>query len=284
MTTFYKLLDTGHGRKLEQFGPITVVRPEPQALWAPSLPKSTWDAAQATFRPAKEEGSDMGNWHTTADIPEKWPLDWHNLKFYSRLTPFRHLGCFPEQAEHWSWIKDSIQPNQDHTMLNLFGYTGVISLVAAREGASVTHVDASKKAIQLAKENAQLAGLEKAPIRWLTDDALAFAKREVRRGNTYHTIVLDPPKFGRGPEGEIWDFMMHMPQLADTLPQLLSNQKGAQVILTAYALRVSSPALSTILAEALKGRTGTHTHGELTQTDQSGRSFSAAYWARFVQS
>lgn len=280
MSNFYTLLDSGHGKKLEQYGPIRVVRPEPQALWTPSLPEADWANVHAVFKPAKEEGSDNGNWQALKDVPARWQMDWHNLPFWARLTPFRHLGCFPDQVMQWQWVKDA--SGQGQKMLNLFGYTGVMSLIAAQQGSAVTHVDASKKAILFGKENADLAGLANAPLRWMVDDALAFAQREVRRGNTYHTIVLDPPKFGRGPDGEKWDFMENFSALAQTLPALLAPQSGAQVIVTAYALRVSSSALASALAEVM-GPCGQTTHGAITQTDAAGRSFDSAYWARFIR-
>lgn len=275
--TFYTLLDSGNGRKLEQLGDVITDRPEPQALWKLTLPSSAWAKAHAVFTGGDE--SDEGRWQIKEGTPKEWRVAWDDLPFWARLTAFRHLGCFPDQALHWEYIKQNLHAGD--TVLNLFGYSGVASLVAARAGANVVHVDASKKAIGYGKENAELAGLTNKPIRWLTDDALSFVKREQRRGNTYKAIILDPPKYGRGPDGETWDFFTDMPKLLDILPSITRNEPGAFVILTAYALRASAEAMASSLSEAYKPLGGTTTHGTLTCTDNTGRSFATALWARW---
>jgi len=268
----YELLDSGHGRKLERLGELTANRPEPQAIWAPALPQAEWAKAAATFAP-KNDDDDSGNWQTAPGTPEQWPVTYNNLQFYGRLTPFRHLGCFPDQSPQWAWLEEAVKPGMK--VLNLFGYTGVASLVAARAGASVTHVDASKKAIGYARENAELAGLQEAPIRWICDDALAFAARESRRGNTYDIILMDPPKYGRGPDGEKWEFFANLPALLESTAKL--THKGSRVWLTAYALRVSSVALGSMLQTALGGSVEI---GEFVSEDRSGRRFTNSMWAR----
>ena len=276
-TPLYQLLDSGQGRKLERIGGVVVNRPEPQALWPQALPVADWAKAQATFAPktADEEG-DGGNWQNHANLTERWEAEWDGLKVYARLTPFRHLGLFPEQAPQWQWLQETVKPGMK--VLNLFGYTGMASLVAARAGALVTHVDASKKALTFGRENAELAGLEKAPIRWLPDEAVGFCNREVRRGNQYDIILLDPPKFGRGPDGEVWDFLRDMPTLLTALNKLV--KPGAQVWLTAYTLRLSGVALASMLQSYLPTG-GQVESGEFTVTDKAGRSFGVSMWAKW---
>jgi 23S rRNA (cytosine1962-C5)-methyltransferase len=272
----YSLLDSGHGRKLERVGGILINRPEPQALWAPALPNAEWQKAQATFAPkASDEDGDGGNWQVPQGLPERWKVDWNGLPFYARLTPFRHLGFFAEQAPQWDWLAATTQPGMQ--VLNLFGYTGVASLVAARAGAHVAHIDASKKALGYARENAELAGLTDASIRWLPDEAVAFCHREVRRGKAYDIILLDPPKFGRGPNGEVWDFMRDMPPLLEALGKIV--KPNGHVWLTAYALRVSGAALASMLQSYLPA--GTTTPGEFTVQDAAGRAFGVSMWARW---
>lgn len=274
----YTLLDSGHGRKLERIGGVVVDRPEPQALWGPALPQATWAKAAAVFAPKGDDGEggqDRGNWQTQGNLPEKWPTDWDGLKFYARLTPFRHLGVFPEQAPQWQWLKETLQPG--HSMLNLFGYTGVASLVAARQGASVVHVDASKKALGMGRENAELAGLASKPIRWIPDDALGFVQREARRGNQYDVVILDPPKFGRSDDGAVWEFLRDIPPLLEALSKVV--KPTGQVWLTAYTLRLSGVALASMLRATLPA--GTTQSGEFTATDEARRSFGVSMWGRW---
>ena len=194
----YGLIDSGHGRKLERYGRFTVVRPEPQCLWSPLLPAEAWDKADAVFDPTDEE--DAGRWKFRDQPVESWPLSWGDVTFNGRFTAFRHLAFFPEQAANWSWLDAAVRKatltagGGQPRVLNLFGYTGVASLVMAAAGAAVTHVDASKKAVGWARENAALSGLAERPIRWITEDARKYVQREVRRGSRYEGIILDPPK------------------------------------------------------------------------------------------
>ncbi|NBV54693.1 MAG: class I SAM-dependent rRNA methyltransferase, partial [Proteobacteria bacterium] len=248
----YVLLDSGHGRKLERLGGIVTDRPEPQAIWAPKLPESEWQQAAAVFspksgKPGGDDDGEGGNWEVRGNVPERWKTQFESMPFYARLTPFRHLGCFPDQSPQWRWLRDEAKSGMK--VLNLFGYTGVASLVAAKAGAEVVHVDASKKAIGFARESAEIAGLTAAPIRWICDDALAFVQREVRRGNRYDIIILDPPKYGRGPDGERWEFFADMPKLMIDMAKI--SNPLCKVWLTAYALRVSSVALGSMLLESL---------------------------------
>jgi 23S rRNA (cytosine1962-C5)-methyltransferase len=188
-----------------------------------------------------------------------------------KLAGLWHLGLFPEQEPHWRWMLERLASVKGETprVLNLFGYTGAASLIAARAGAEVTHVDASKKAIQWGKENQAASKLDAAKIRWLLDDAAKFAARDVRRGKTYHVILVDPPKFGRGPEGEVWDLFANLPALLGDLAKLLAPQHAAMV-LTVYAIRASALAFDQLLRDALAGKGGSFVSGELAIRSSSG--------------
>ncbi|TAJ70440.1 MAG: class I SAM-dependent rRNA methyltransferase [Phenylobacterium sp.] len=279
----YALLDSGHGRKLEQYGPYKVVRPEPQCLWTPRLPQDVWDAADAVFDPSDEE--DAGRWRFKGKPLETWPLGWGEVKFHGRFTAFRHLAFFPEQAANWSWLDAQVRAASDGgaqpRVLNLFGYTGVASLVMAAAGAAVTHVDASKKAVAWARENATLSGLADRPVRWIVEDAKKYVQREVRRGSTYDGIILDPPKYGRGPDGQVWRLFEDLPEMAGLCAQLLS-QSARFLVLNAYAERISGPALAGLLAEKLEGRGGRIEWGELALEEQRGdRAIGMSFYARW---
>jgi 23S rRNA (cytosine1962-C5)-methyltransferase len=258
----YRLLDSGNGGKLEQVGPYRFVRPEPQALWAPAFAASEWDAADAIFAPSGSGDEDAGRWRFNRDLPETWTLQWDDLKFLSRPTPFRHLAFFPEHSVHWRYARECLgahQGSEQPEVLNLFGYTGLASLACAKAGAKVTHVDASKKAIGFAKDNQREAGLEGAPIRWICDDALGFVKRELRRGRRYDCIILDPPKFGRGPDGETWRLEESLPELLDACQTLLRTSPddrasaGGFIIATVYAVRLSYLALAQTAQQMFDG-------------------------------
>jgi 23S rRNA (cytosine1962-C5)-methyltransferase len=256
----YALLDSGQGRKLERYGGVTVVRPEPQCWWSPRLPADAW-AADAVFDPADED--DAGRWRMARPTPETWPLAWDDVQFNARLTPFRHLAFFPEQGANWRFVTERVRAAAAPLrILNLFGYTGVASLAASAAGASVTHVDASKKSVAWARENAALSGLEDRPIRWIVEDARKYVQREVKRGSKYDGIILDPPKYGRGPTGEVWRLFEDLPTLLQDCAALLSDDADF-LILNAYAARISGLSLSHLMAEALAGRAGRIDWGEL---------------------
>jgi 23S rRNA (cytosine1962-C5)-methyltransferase len=215
-------------------------------------------------------------------IDERWAMRYKNLRFWTRPTPFRHLGLFPEQANHWDWmanlIRDARRPAR---VLNLFGYTGIATLAAAEAGASVTHVDASKKAIAWARENQQLSELEDRPIRWLLDDALKFVRREARRGARYDGFIIDPPPFGRGPKGEIWRLEESLPVLLAECRALLSEQP-LFTVLTAYAIKASALQLYYALDEMFEGYGGTLATGEMVLEERSaGHLLSTAIFARW---
>jgi 23S rRNA (cytosine1962-C5)-methyltransferase len=255
----YGLIDCGHGRKFERYGPFRFIRPEPQALWAPAI--ETWDA-DAEFVPGSDEDGG-GQWRFDRPVPrEGWPLSWQYVRFTAQTTPFRHLGFFPDMAQVWSWMGDCLAGREAPTALNLFGYTGVGSLALASAGASVTHVDASKKSVEAARVNAALSGLSDKPVRWLVDDASKFTAREVRRGKRYDGIILDPPKFGRGPEGEVWRLEEGLPGLIADCRKLL-DRDSAFLFLTVYAVRMSALAIGELLRSHFSDLGGKIDCGEL---------------------
>lgn len=264
----YGLLDSGCGRKLERFGSVTVDRPEPQAMWQPRLRQEDWSAAHAVFSGGEDE--EKGRWRTDKAVPESWPVEVGGITALCRLSAFRHLGLFPEQLPHWEWMLDGLRrvKGTRPRVLNLFAYTGAASLIAAKAGAEVVHVDASKKAIAWARENQAASGLGDAPIRWILDDARKFVAREVRRGRTYHMLLVDPPKFGRGPGNEVWELFEHLPDLMRDCARLL-DPACARLCLTAYAIRASALALDGLVREVLAERGQTES-GELAIIEQSG--------------
>jgi len=276
----YALLDSGAGRKLERYGAVIVDRPEPQCLWRQVLPPQVWREAQAVFEPGDEE--DAGRWKLSGDVAGSWPLAWRGVGFHARLTGFRHLAFFPEQAANWEWLAGQVAASRGESrILNLFGYTGVASLVCAAGGAAVTHVDASKRSVAWARENAALSGLEAAPIRWICEDARKYVQREVRRGSRYQGIILDPPKYGRGPGGEVWRLYDDLPGLMSDCAALLSDD-AAFLLLNAYSERISGLALAGLMAEALSGRGGAIDWGELALMEAAGkRGVGLSFFARW---
>lgn len=252
----YALLDSGDGRKLERYGPYSFIRPEAQALWKPASPD--WKADGEFTGGRDDEGG--GRWDLEYHVPERWAIGRGPVKFHATNTPFRHLGVFPDMGAQWDWMRAKTKPGA--RILNMFGYTGVGSLIAAEAGAQVTHVDASKKAVASARDNAALSGLSDAPVRWLVDDALKFMRREVRRGSKYDGILLDPPKYGRGPEGEVWALERDLPELAHLARQLLSDE-AAFVVLTVYAIRMSALAVHALMDEVMAGGGGHIQSGDM---------------------
>jgi 23S rRNA (cytosine1962-C5)-methyltransferase len=278
--TDYELLDSGNGRKLERFGPYIINRPEHQAIWQQSLPEVKWKAAQAVFNATG--GDEMGgSWQFRNPI-DPWEMHYKGLHFRTQLGGSRHVGVFPEQAAHWDWMAGLIRTaNRPVSILNLFGYTGLATLNAALEGARVTHVDASKKSVARARENQALSKLDDRNIRWIVDDAMKFVLREARRQVQYDGIILDPPKFGRGPKGEVWECFEMLPRLLEACRVLLSSQP-LFVVITAYAIRASALSLYYALAEMMKGKSGSVEAGELVTVERSaGRVLSMAIYARW---
>jgi len=276
----YELLDSGDGKKLERYGPYTFVRPEPQALWRPALPRENWRAADAVFQPGGGESG--GQWQFNRPLKSPWIVGYKGLRFQAHASGSRHMGLFPEQASHWDWIGAVIEKaGRPLNVLNLFGYTGLATLAAARAGARLTHVDASRKAIGIARQNQALSGLSECPIRWLVDDAFKFVRRELRRENKYEGLILDPPKFGRGPKGQVWELFESLPSLLQDCRSLLS-ERPLFVVMTAYAIRASALTAYYALGEALAGLGGSLCAGELALVERSaGRALSLAIFARW---
>ncbi|KQU47496.1 SAM-dependent methyltransferase [Sphingomonas sp. Leaf339] len=274
----YGLIDSGHGRKLERYGRYRFIRPEPQAMWAPA--GDDWQAA-AEFVPGSDEDGG-GQWRYNDQVPrDGWRLKWDAVSFNSQCTPFRHLAFFPDMAPVWGWMRERVAGMDAPECMNLFGYTGVGTLALAARGARMVHVDASKKSVEAAKGNAALSGMADAPIRWLIDDAAKFVAREVRRGRRYDGILLDPPKYGRGPEGEIWRLEEDLPALVANCRQLL-DENSRFLFLTVYAVRMSALAIGELLRQAFADLPGTVECGELGVREEArGLVLPTAIWARW---
>ncbi len=274
----YELLDTGEGEKLEKFGKYIFARPFEDAVWNKTLPEKEWTKADGRFITSKE--ADKSGWRIKNGVEKKWQMEYKGVKFFASPTPFRHLSFFPEQAVHWDFIEEKIVESLSFPregkerpstikFLNLFGYTGLASLFALRAGAEVTHVDASKLSVTLAKENQNLnPELALAPMRMIVDDALKFLEREVKRGNRYDCIIMDPPKFGRGPKGEVWKLEENLEKLL-TLARKVLSDKPLFVILNSYAVDSSSLSLGYALDNAMQGLGGETVCGELCLSEKS---------------
>jgi len=281
----YALLDCGDGEKLERYGPYRIIRPEAQAIWAKKLPATEWEKADAAFTgDTDEEG--LGRWRFPGKpLGETWEMAFDDIAYFGRFTSFRHVGVFPEQAVHWRDMAERIRKaDRQLKVLNLFGYTGVASLVAAKAGAHVTHVDASKKAITWANENQALAGLQDRPIRWICEDALKFVQREARRGNSYDIILLDPPAYGRGPAGEVWQLFDNLAEMLDTCRDILSDDP-VMLTLTAYAIRASFFAMHEMMRDVFTGygKPGLIQSGELIIREEAGdRALSTSLYSRWM--
>lgn len=250
----YELLDSGNGRRLEKWGKYILSRPDPQCIWRSKCDNEKWEQADAKFITTKK--FEKGEWVIKASLPDKWILNYKKIKFWVKLTPFKHTGVFPEQAAHWEWIEEKINnhklnlKNKDTRLniLNLFGYTGAASLVCADLGTKVTHLDASKPAISWAKDNQSASALLNKPVRWILDDAIKFVQREVKRGVKYDGIIMDPPVYGHGPEGEKWDFYKDFPKLLSICKQVLSDTP-LFILINAYAISASSVMLENLLSD-----------------------------------
>ena len=274
----YGLIDCGHGRKLERYGPHRFIRPEPQALWAPA--SADWQA-DGEFVPGSDEDGG-GQWHFNTRLPrDGWTGQWEEVRFTMQPTPFRHLGFFPDMAPVWTWMRGQLAGMDAPSAMNLFGYTGVGSLALAGAGAAVTHVDASKKSVEAARANAALSGMSDKPIRWIIDDALKFAAREVRRGKRYDGIILDPPKYGRGPDGEVWKLEDGLPQLIGECRKLL-DENSRFLFLTVYAVRMSALAIGELVRQHFADLGGAVECGELGVREEArGLTLPTAIFARW---
>jgi 23S rRNA (cytosine1962-C5)-methyltransferase len=278
----YALLDSGHLQKLERFGSQTVIRPDPQAFWNPARPVQSWKAdARFSAKGPDEDGA--GQWELlNARAPDTWPMRWNGLTFTTRRTAFRHMGVFQEHSVHWRFAQEQIRAaKRPVKVLNLFGYTGMMSLACAAAGAEVVHLDASPKSNGFGKENQSLSSLDDRTIRWIADDAMKFVAREQRRGSKYDAVVLDPPKFGRGTNNETWRFEEDLPALLDGVQALLTDSP-LFVIATAYAVRLSYLALAQTLADRMAPYGGVLEQGEMALPQAgSDRLLPTALYARW---
>ncbi|MCZ4298261.1 class I SAM-dependent methyltransferase [Henriciella marina] len=277
----YALLDSGDGMKLERFASQTVIRPDPQAFWRPNKPVKSWKA-DAWFD-AKAGDDERGEWRRlNPKAPDTWPMEWNGIRFEARRTPFRHMGVFQEHAVHWAFAQEQLKKSgHPANVLNLFGYTGLMSLACAQAGAEVVHLDASPKSNGFGKDAQSLSDLDDRTIRWIADDAMKFVAREQRRGNQYDAIILDPPKFGRGTKNETWRFEEDLPGLLDGVASLLVK-KPLFVILTAYAVRLSHIALAQALGDRMESLGGRIEMGEMALPEEkTGRMLPTSICARW---
>lgn len=273
----YELLDSGENMKLERFGEAVVARPETQALWAKGRPES-WAQASAVFAFGEKNGS----WAVQKPLPEPWLVPTWDMTLQAKLTNFKHTGIFPEQAPNWGWVREHTQKLERPRVLNLFGYTGGASIAAALGGATVTHVDASKQSLDWAHENARRSNLSEDAIRWILDDALAFARREARRGAKYEGIILDPPAFGRGAKGEVWHIEEDLPILLASLKELLAETPGSFFLINGYAAGYAARSFAQAVESAFGSIDGEC--GELyIQESASERVIPAGIYVRFVR-
>ncbi len=247
----YELLDTGEGMKLERWGQIILARPDPQVIWPKSRPES-WQEADGSYLRSGEGG---GSWRFKRALPERWEIGYRDLKFFVRPTGFKHTGLFPEQAANWDWMRQCLLPRPGARVLNLFAYTGAASLACMMAGAHVTHVDAAKGMVRWARENRELSGLPEERCRFITEDAQAFVKRELRRGKRYDAILMDPPSYGRGPSGEIWKLEDALFPLAELSAQLLSDQP-LFFLINGYTTGFQPTVLGNILRLTVSARFG----------------------------
>ncbi|MDR3328841.1 MAG: class I SAM-dependent methyltransferase [Prevotellaceae bacterium] len=285
----YELIDCGGFEKLERFGRFITRRPEPKAIWAPSMPEGEWQQlAHATFRHAtgaKSNPDERGTWSVKAGMPDRWPVSYRHsgldMQLRCALTSFKHVGIFPEQAAQWDFIYAACRklPRREAKVLNLFAYTGGASLAARAAGADVTHLDAIRQTVSWANENMQASGLD--GIRWIVDDALKYVQRQQRRGARYSGIILDPPAYGRGPDGERWLLSEGLPELMRGVAGMLEG-KGAFVVLNLYALGFSSVVCDTLVATTF-GRPAQRESGELAVRDRFGKQLPLSVFTRFYR-
>ena len=249
----FEVLDTGDGEKLERWGDVILRRPDPQTIW-PKADPALWAQAQAWYHRSDRGG---GEWEFFARLPERWTVAHQGLRFYVRPTGFKHTGLFPEQAANWVWMAERLRSSgrKQPRVLNLFGYTGGATLACAQAGAHVTHVDAAKGMVQWAKENRELSGLPETSCRWIVEDALRFVQREIRRGNSYDGILMDPPSYGRGPSGEVWKLENELYGLVDTCAQALSPQP-LFFLVNSYTTGFQASVLSNIIERCVVSRFG----------------------------
>lgn len=286
----YELIDSGEYEKLERFGKYVVRRPEPQAVWRKSLPEPEWEStSDAYFKKEKgkasQDGNDRGTWIQKKGMPDQWFIAYDykdmRLRFRLGLTSFKHVGIFPEQAENWNFIYDTIQSQNasEPKVLNLFAYTGGASIAAKSAGADVTHVDSVKQVITWSRENMEASGLS--DIRWIVEDALKFCRREVKRGKKYNGIILDPPAYGRGPDGEKWVLEDNIAEIMQLCCDLL-EQKDSFLILNLYSMGFSAVIANNLIKDYFPDVQNCE-FGELVIPEQSGKHLPLSVFVRFVR-
>lgn len=272
--TDYELIDSGDGDKLERFGSYIISRPDPRAIWTRQAPQSVWGNAHAAFV--------EDHWNIKTQPPRDWHVRYHDLTFTLKPTSFKHVGVFPEQSVNWQWMRKHIDGKKAH-ILNLFAYTGGATLACLAAGATVTHVDSSKPAIDWANENVRASNLSAKPVYWILEDVEKYVTREIRRGHTYDAIIIDPPRFGRGTKGEVWKIEEDLQKLLDSCRALLSP-KPLFVLINAYTADFSILVISHLLADLTHDLGGKLECGELAIADTtSGRLLPAGLFARWSQ-
>lgn len=255
----YELLDTSAGERLERWGDVVLIRPDPQIIWTTPRRDPLWKKADARYVRSKSGG---GHWEILRKVPQVWNISWQGLTFRLKTMGFKHTGIFPEQAVNWQFAMEKIQQaGRPVNVLNLFGYTGAASLACAAAGAHVCHVDASRGMVQWAKENAVVSGLADRPVRWLVDDCQKFVQREQRRGHTYDAIIMDPPSYGRGPGGEVWKLEDQLYHLVESCIPVLSK-KPLFFLLNSYTTGLSPAVMAYLLGVLLKPRFGGEVHAD----------------------
>lgn len=267
----YELIDSGLEEKFERYGSVRLVRPDPQALWQKTLAIQAWDGVDASY---VREGRE-GEWKAKKPLPKEWPIEIGGLTVRIKPTSFKHTGVFPEQVPNWQWLRESVEKaknsgKQEVSVLNLFGYTGGATIAALQAGASVCHVDASKSAVSWARENAELSGVANKPVRWIIEDVLTFVEREIKRGNKYDFILMDPPAFGHGPKDELWKFEEHFLELMRLCKELLSEQPCG-ILINGYAAGYSASAFAYNLIPFVEQYGGDIEFGELTIEETAGK-------------
>ncbi len=274
----YGLLDSGNEEKLERYGKLVLARPDPQALWLKRLSVLEWNAADGLYARTGREGE----WKTKPGFPKEWEISFGGLQMLIRPTSFKHTGLFPEQEPNWTWLREVVaKTKRPVSAVNLFGYTGGATLAAAQAGAQVTHVDASKIAVAWAKENASRSGLSGKPIRWIVEDALVFVRREIKRGNRYDLIIMDPPAFGHGPKDELWKIEERLLELMKLCEGLLTDQPLG-ILMNGYAAGYSSLVFAYNLEPFAKKFGGVLQYGELTIAEKDGRMLPCGIYARWA--
>lgn len=279
----YELLDTSDGERLERWGSTVLIRPDPQVIWKTPKQHPMWKSADARYHRSSKGG---GSWEVYKHVPDEWSIQYKDLTFKIKPMGFKHTGLFPEQAVNWDLLRSVIRNSgrDDVRVLNLFAYTGGATVAALAENASVVHVDASKGMVNYAKDNARLSGLADRSVRWLVDDCTKFVQREIRRGNTYDIIIMDPPSYGRGPGGEVWKLEDKIYELVELCSQVLSDDP-LMVLINSYTTGLSPSVMQYILGSIVAPRFGgTVTSDEIglptTQTGMCLPCGASAVWSK----